>query len=253
MSYFGKNIRKIRNLKNLSQQAMAEVFELKRGALGAYEEGRSEPKIDTLIKFANYFGISIDDLLTKELTVNDLLKFRGDQVHSALIRQIPMTEIPYINTGNEVDYMNDSTKQGYVGDFPRIVLPVDNRDHKVLRSYQIDNLEMSKGDTGLYPGDVVIGELLQPEEFAFLESGTLVLLVTSHKMILRQLVKDDKGFLLKATDPNFKDIAVQDLNDFKEVWKIRHVLHKDIGSRASEIEDRIKFIESELRKLKDSL
>ena len=50
MSFFGKNIRKIRTVKSLSQQSFAEMFELKRGTLGAYEEGRSEPKIDTIIE-----------------------------------------------------------------------------------------------------------------------------------------------------------------------------------------------------------
>ena len=55
MSYFGKNIRKIRSLKSLSQQAFAELFDLKRGTLGAYEEGRSEPKLETLIKIASNF------------------------------------------------------------------------------------------------------------------------------------------------------------------------------------------------------
>ena len=69
MSYFGKNIRKIRSLKSLSQQAFAELFNLKRGTLGAYEEGRSEPKIETLIKIANYFSIPIDELLTTELII----------------------------------------------------------------------------------------------------------------------------------------------------------------------------------------
>jgi len=77
MSFFGKNIRKIRSVKTLSQQAFAELFDLKRGTLGAYEEGRSEPKIETIIKIANYFSIPIDDLLTRELTVNELLKFKS--------------------------------------------------------------------------------------------------------------------------------------------------------------------------------
>ncbi|MEP5132314.1 helix-turn-helix domain-containing protein, partial [Nonlabens ulvanivorans] len=75
MSFFGKNIKKIRGIKSLSQQAFADLFDLKRGTLGAYEEGRSEPKIETIIKIANYFSISIDDILTAELTVNQLLKF----------------------------------------------------------------------------------------------------------------------------------------------------------------------------------
>ena len=65
MSFFGKNIKKIRSVKNLSQQAFADLFDLKRGTLGAYEEGRSEPKIDTIIKVAKYFSIGIDSLLPR--------------------------------------------------------------------------------------------------------------------------------------------------------------------------------------------
>ena len=54
MSLFGKNIRKIRNVRNMSQQSFADLFDLKRGTLGAYEEGRSEPRIETILKIANY-------------------------------------------------------------------------------------------------------------------------------------------------------------------------------------------------------
>ena len=79
MSFFGKNIKKIRGVKGLSQQAFADLFDLKRGTLGAYEEGRSEPKIETIIKIANYFSITIDHMLTAELTVNQLLRF-NDQL-----------------------------------------------------------------------------------------------------------------------------------------------------------------------------
>ena len=72
MSIIGKNIKKIRVLKNLNQQAMGDLFGIGRGSIGSYEEGRAEPKLETLIKIAEYFKLSIDMLLTKELTVNDL-------------------------------------------------------------------------------------------------------------------------------------------------------------------------------------
>ncbi|MTI32320.1 helix-turn-helix domain-containing protein, partial [Xanthovirga aplysinae] len=49
MSYIGKNIRKIRSVKKLSQAAFAQLFDLGRATVGAYEEGRAEPKIDTII------------------------------------------------------------------------------------------------------------------------------------------------------------------------------------------------------------
>src|SRR6476661_3672645 len=75
MSYVGKNIRKLRAVKKLSQAAFAELFGLARPSVGAYEEGRSEPKMETVVQIARHFGLSIDLLLTKELTVNELYHF----------------------------------------------------------------------------------------------------------------------------------------------------------------------------------
>ena len=75
MSHVGKNIRKLRTVKKLSQAAFAELFGLARPSVGAYEEGRSEPKMETLIQIAQHFGLSVDLLLTKELTVNELYNF----------------------------------------------------------------------------------------------------------------------------------------------------------------------------------
>ena len=78
MSYFGKNIRKIRITKKLTQTEFAELFDLKRTAVGSYEEGRAEAKIATVIKIADYFKLSLDQLLRKELTINEIFHFKND-------------------------------------------------------------------------------------------------------------------------------------------------------------------------------
>ena len=67
MSFFGKNIKKIRVLNNLSQQEFGKLFELSRASIGSYEEERADPKIDSLIKIAKHFKLNIHDLLTTEL------------------------------------------------------------------------------------------------------------------------------------------------------------------------------------------
>lgn len=72
MSFFGVNIKKIRQVKGLSQKAFADLFELNRGVISAYEEGRAEPKIETVLKVAHYFSLDLDDFLTKTLQVNHL-------------------------------------------------------------------------------------------------------------------------------------------------------------------------------------
>ncbi|WP_445431564.1 helix-turn-helix domain-containing protein [Chryseobacterium indoltheticum] len=72
MSFFGANIKTIRQAKGLSQQAFADLFDLTRGVIGAYEEGRSEPKISTLLTVVHYFNLDLDKFLTVPLTIDDL-------------------------------------------------------------------------------------------------------------------------------------------------------------------------------------
>ncbi|MCI3939030.1 helix-turn-helix domain-containing protein [Chryseobacterium aahli] len=74
MSFFGANIKTVRQAKGLSQQAFADLFDLNRGVIGAYEEGRSEPKIATLLTVVHYFNLDLDKFLTVPLTIDDLNK-----------------------------------------------------------------------------------------------------------------------------------------------------------------------------------
>lgn len=67
MSFFSQNIRFLRNTHQMSQSAFAELFGLKRTAVGAYEEGRAEPKVEVFVKFARHFGITLEDLLCRNL------------------------------------------------------------------------------------------------------------------------------------------------------------------------------------------
>ena len=73
MSSFGTNIKKIRQVKGLSQKAFADLFDLNRGVISSYEEGRAEPKIETILKVANHFNLNLDKLLTETLQVNQLV------------------------------------------------------------------------------------------------------------------------------------------------------------------------------------
>lgn len=80
MSYFGKNIKKIRIAKKLSQSDFAKIFKLSRASVGSYEEGRAEAKIETLIHISDYFNISIDKLLKTKISINDIFNFENKKV-----------------------------------------------------------------------------------------------------------------------------------------------------------------------------
>lgn len=66
---FQHNIRVLRNSKALSQEWFAEEIESTRSTVGSWEEGRSEPNIIMLITIADYFKITVDELIRKKITL----------------------------------------------------------------------------------------------------------------------------------------------------------------------------------------
>lgn len=62
---FGDIIKELRMDAGLTQEDLAEKFNISRAAISKYETGEREPNLDFLIKFSNYFNVSIDYLLGK--------------------------------------------------------------------------------------------------------------------------------------------------------------------------------------------
>jgi transcriptional regulator with XRE-family HTH domain len=57
------NLKKLRIASGLSQQTLAENFNLSQQSIYKYENGLAEPDINSLKKFACYFGVSVDYLI----------------------------------------------------------------------------------------------------------------------------------------------------------------------------------------------
>ncbi|MFX4303053.1 helix-turn-helix domain-containing protein [Alicyclobacillus tolerans] len=62
----GERIAKLRKELKMSQYALAERLGMSRGKLANYEQGQRQPDYDTLKKIADFFGVSIDYLITGE-------------------------------------------------------------------------------------------------------------------------------------------------------------------------------------------
>ncbi|OJV52338.1 MAG: hypothetical protein BGO31_05780 [Bacteroidetes bacterium 43-16] len=125
MTKVGSNIKKIRATKGLSQQAFADIFELTRGNISSYEENRADPKIEIIVKIANYFSIPLEALITQHLTVNQILNFKGDKLmeEEKTLDALQLKEVPYIN-----DNIYAQCRHGHISFsdhhlFPKLVLP----------------------------------------------------------------------------------------------------------------------------------
>ena len=59
----GKNMKRIRDKKEMSQGDIARALEVDRGYISNIENGKKNPTIATIQKLANALGVSADELL----------------------------------------------------------------------------------------------------------------------------------------------------------------------------------------------
>ena len=65
ISQIGTNIRMLREQKGLTQRALADNVLVSFQAISAWERGLSVPDLENAVRLAEYFGVSVDALLTQ--------------------------------------------------------------------------------------------------------------------------------------------------------------------------------------------
>jgi transcriptional regulator with XRE-family HTH domain len=65
--YFERNLRWLRKQKRITQAGMAEALGLKRTTVANYETGVSQPGFEVLREVARFYGVSVDDLLSRNM------------------------------------------------------------------------------------------------------------------------------------------------------------------------------------------
>lgn len=80
------NLREFRQKKDLSQKELSEAVGIPQTTLFGYEMGRCEANVENLIKLADYYHVTLDELVGREsdnINLNVL-----DKKESYLIRKI---------------------------------------------------------------------------------------------------------------------------------------------------------------------
>ncbi|MBK0403075.1 helix-turn-helix transcriptional regulator [Adhaeribacter sp. BT258] len=62
-----ENLKFLRKRRKKTQDDVAYALKIKRSTLNSYENGICEPKLERLIALAEYYRISIDDMIRREL------------------------------------------------------------------------------------------------------------------------------------------------------------------------------------------
>ncbi|MGB3466422.1 MAG: LexA family transcriptional regulator [Cyclobacteriaceae bacterium] len=224
MSFIGKNIKKIRSVRKLSQQKFAELFSLSRTSVGAYEEERAEPKVETIIQIANHFGLSVDVLLTKELSVNDLynidlLKQKLNKAHNI---EKPVSAgfnpigVPIIPVKKYVEYIVNHKSKDFLSNLSRVNVPVAGKG--IMRAFEMSGSEMEYNQHGLHHGDLLMCKQISTDQIAVEQ---ILVIVTQKEITIRRVDHCDQNAIkLVSDDPNYPTIDI-DTNEVLEYWQVK--------------------------------
>jgi transcriptional regulator with XRE-family HTH domain len=256
MTHIGKNIKKIRSVKKISQANFAEIFDLNRGSVGAYEEGRAEPKIDTIIQIANHFSLSIDLLLNKELQVNELLSLnilneKMDKAHhfEKPTKAYRKGGIGLVYVKGYSEYIVNINSKDYIANLPYIELPANFKQE--ARAFELNGSEMEYHQNGLHHGDILLCQRAKYED-KFPTSPKVYTIVLKNEIITRRLAEVKQNELvLSSDDPNYELLRIK-RKDIVEIWEVRGVFSTYLNPPKM-IEERVMLLEKKLNRLEASI
>ena len=173
----GDKLTYLRNSNNLSQAELAKKLNISRSSIGMFESNARIPTTDTLVRYAQFFEVSLDYLLGNERPVEGQ-DYITINVYGRIPAGIPIEAIEDISDTEDLSFKEYDKNKTYLG------LKVD-------------------GDS-MYPkyldGDTVI-----IEKTPDCESGTdAAVYVNGYEATLKTVLKNDNGTItLKPFNTNY--------------------------------------------------
>ncbi|BDD05422.1 helix-turn-helix domain-containing protein [Aureibacter tunicatorum] len=253
MSKIGKNIKKIRGVKKMSQAVFADLFNLARPSIGAYEEGRSEPKIETIIQISTYFGLSIDALLTRELTVNEMYNFDIfedlPESNSLFKSASQYPSIPLVPIEAHKSYSLKYKDKTYIKGLPKINIPTNSKSLK-FRAFEVHHA-IAFNSINLEKRDILICCNINLEA---LDRNDLIVKINKGHLSFLKYIRNESNthFAIDLTN-NRKTTSFDEIDMIDKVWKCSSFIstHKKISlQNTNRLEQRIENLEIEILKSK---
>jgi transcriptional regulator with XRE-family HTH domain len=232
MGLVNENIKWLRKKERLTQEQLAEKIGIKRSLLGAYEEGRADPRLNNLLNIARQFDVSVDTLLTKDVSRMSDEQLRAHsstgggitdnfRVLSITVDNEDRENIELVPQKAAAGYLNGYSDPEYLEDLPRFRLP-NLPGGATYRAFEISGDSMLP----LMPGTIIVGSYV--ESLSDVRDGKTYILVTQgegvvYKRVFRQRDtrgKEESSFNLVSDNRSYDPYQVN-LDEVLEIWEAR--------------------------------
>lgn len=226
MQLVTSNIRHLRKDAGLTQAQLAEKLDIKRSLVGAYEEGRAEPKLSTLVNVSKLFNISLDDLVTRDLQKEGASGADGSaaranggklRVLAITVDQEEQENIELVPYKASAGYLNGYADAEFIEELPRFRLPMLGTGG-TFRAFEISGDSMLP----IASGTVIVGRYI--EDWSQIKDGTPCIIVSQKEGVVFKRVfnkiKDAAVLRLHSDNPVYSPYEVH-VGDVVEIWEAR--------------------------------
>jgi len=234
---FGQNIKLLRKRRGRTQDDVSVALNMKRSTLSGYENGVAEPGIEALLALAKYFKISVDTMLSIDLSTlreSELYQLEHGYdifVNGGNLRVLTTTvdsknkeNIEVINQKASAGYRTGFADPEYIKVLPTFQLPFLSADRK-YRTFQIS------GDSMLPIPDKswVTGEFVQNWDLIRDHQAYIILTLNDGIMfkVAENRLRTESRLMLHSLNPLYESYSV-DLKDLREVWRFVHYISSEL-------------------------
>ncbi|SNC61454.1 DNA-binding transcriptional regulator, XRE-family HTH domain [Hymenobacter gelipurpurascens] len=221
----------------LTQAQMADKLGIKRSLVGAYEEGRAEPKLATLVNMARLFNITLDALVTTDFSKKKNAKAAlqlqaqtaattdaGVSRPGGNLRILALTvdrdqneNIELVPQKAAAGYLNGYADPEYLEELPKFRLPMLGTGG-TYRAFEISGDSMLP----IASGTVIVGRYV--DDWQNIKDGTPCIVVSSKEGIVFKRVfnrlKDNAMLALHSDNPLYSPYQI-DVEDVVEIWEAK--------------------------------
>lgn len=215
MSLFSDNIRHLRMKKEVSQSIVAESLSITRDRLAKYEEGKSQPPLEILVKLSHYYHVSIDLLLTadiRKIDLDTLLKLDDNRILLPIVVDK--------NGNNVIEIVPHKAKAGYLTGYsdPEFIESLQHISLPFLgtgkfRSFAVDGDSMPPHKNSSF----IVGRYIENINEA--KEGKSYIVITTDGMTYKRLKKKNAKSLLLESDNEFYRPFEVKLSEVLELWE----------------------------------